>query len=488
MTHAALIYPHQLFADHPALDGMARAVMVEDPLLFTQFPFHRKKLILHRATMKRYAKGLQERGVIVHYIDASELAETGSIVDALRRFHIGSVRYVDPCDDWLATRLAASLAQHKITGTVLDDPHFLTDASVIRDFAAGKKRLFFTEFYIAQRRRLGLLIADDGQPLGGKWSFDPANRKRLPKGIHIPKLRAPREHESVVEARQYVRAHFRDAIGSDAEFGYPTDHAGAAAWLETFVRQRLASFGDYEDAISTTHDVLFHSVLTPMLNIGLLSPRQVIDAALTESGRVPLNSLEGFVRQVMGWREFVRLVYRRHGRRQRTRNFWGFTHGIPDAFYDGSTGVEPVDHVIRKVLKTGYCHHIERLMILGNFMLLCELSPDAVYRWFMELFIDSYDWVMVPNVYGMSQFADGGLMTTKPYISGSSYVLRMSNFHKGSWCAVWDALYWRFLDRHADFLSKNPRMAIMVKMRLKLGDRLKDHLRVADSFLARLHG
>jgi deoxyribodipyrimidine photolyase-related protein len=150
--------------------------------------------------------------------------------------------------------------------------------------------------------------------------------------------------------------------------------------------------------------------------------------------------------------------------------------------------VEPVDHVIRQVLRTGYCHHIERLMILGNFMLLCELAPDAVYRWFMEMFIDSYDWVMVPNVYGMSQFADGGLMTTKPYISGSSYVLKMSDFAKGSWCATWDALYWRFVDRHAYVLAKNPRMAIMVKMRLKLGDRLKEHVRVADAFLAQLRG
>jgi len=485
---AALIYPHQLFADHPALAGVSCAVMVEEPLLFTQFQFHRQKLILHRATMKRYSECLRKGGVIVHYVDVSELAETGSIVDTLRRLHIRSVHYVDPCDDWLATRLAASLAQHKIPATVHADPHFLTDASVIRDFAAGKKRLFFTDFYIAQRRRLGLLIAEDGMPVGGQWSFDTANRKRLPKGIHIPKIGTHQEHESVVEARQYVRAHFRDAIGSDADFGYPTDHAGAAAWLATFVQERLASFGDYEDAISSAHDVLFHSVLTPMLNIGLLSPQQVIDAALAEVGRVPLNALEGFVRQVMGWREFVRLVYRTHGRVQRKKNFWGFTHGIPAAFYDGSTGVEPVDHVIRQVLRTGYCHHIERLMILGNFMLLCELSPDAVYRWFMEMFIDSYDWVMVPNVYGMSQFADGGLMSTKPYISGSSYVLKMSDFKKGSWCAVWDALYWRFVDRHADFLAKNPRMAMMVKMRLKLGDRLEHHLRVADSFLAQLHG
>jgi deoxyribodipyrimidine photolyase-related protein len=488
LKDAALIYPHQLFADHPALAGVSHAVMVEEPLLFTQFTFHRQKLILHRAAMKRYAKELQKRRVAVHYIEASELTETGSIAGVLRRLRIGSVHYVDPCDDWLATRLAAALAQQNIAATVHPDPHFLTEASMLRDFAACKKRLFFTEFYIAQRRRLGLLLAKDGTPVGGRWSFDPVNRKRLPKGVRIPKMLLPQEHESVVEARQYVRAKFRDAIGSDADFGYPTDHAGAAAWLATFVRERLASFGDYEDAISAKHAVLFHSVLTPMLNIGLLSPRQVIDAALAEAGRVPLNALEGFVRQVMGWREFVRLVYLRHGRRQRTQNFWGFTHGIPAAFYDGSTGVEPVDHVIRQVLRTGYCHHIERLMILGNFMLLCELSPDAVYRWFMEMFVDSYDWVMAPNVYGMSQFADGGLMTTKPYISGSSYVLKMSDFAKGSWCATWDALYWRFVDRHADVLSKNPRMAIMVKMRLKLGDRLKEHLRVADSFLARLHG
>jgi deoxyribodipyrimidine photolyase-related protein len=488
MTQAALIYPHQLFADHPALTGVRRAVMIEDPLLFTQFPFHRQKLILHRASMKRFAKRLDQRGVVVHFVEAGTLAETGGIGEVLRRLRIGSVRYVDPCDDWLASRLAESLARHQIGATVLDDPFFLTDPAVLRDFAAGKKRLFFNEFYIAQRKRLGLLLTDEGRPVGGQWSFDPANRKRLPKGLHVPPASTLRADRSVAEARRYVRTHFPEAIGSDDDFGYPTDHAAAAAWLKTFVRERLASFGDYEDAISTNHDVLFHSVLTPMLNIGLLSPRQVIDAALAESGRVPLNSLEGFVRQVIGWREFMRLVYRRHGRRQRTRNFWALTRGMPAAFYGGTTGVEPVDHVIRQVLKTGYCHHIERLMILGNFMLLCDISPDAVYRWFMEMFIDSYDWVMVPNVYGMSQFADGGLMTTKPYISGSSYVLKMSDFAKGPWCSVWDALYWRFVDRHADFLSRNPRMAVMVKMRLKLGKRLANHLRVADAFLARLHG
>ena len=482
MTRAALIYPHQLFADHPALAGASRAVMVEEPLYFTQLRYHRQKLILHRATMRRFADDLRRR-----HVEARELSETAALVDALERLRIRSVQYVDPCDDWLSTRLAAALGEHEIAASVLDDPHFLTPSSVIRDFSADKKRLFFTEFYIAQRKRLGLLLERDGKPVGGQWSFDQENRKKLSKGTRVPETQRPEEGEFVVEARHYVRTHFPGAIGSDAEFGYPTDHAGAALWLDTFVQQRLASFGDYEDAISTQHVVLFHSVFTPMLNIGLLSPRQVIDAAMARAGRIPLNSLEGFLRQVIGWREFVRLVYLTHGRIQRTRNFWGFTHDVPTAFYDASTGIDPVDHVIRQVLRTGYCHHIERLMILGNFLLHCEVNPDSVYRWFMEFFVDAYDWVMVPNVYGMSQHADGGLMTTKPYISGSSYVLKMSNFKKGPWCAVWDALYWRFVDRHSDFFEGNPRMAVMVKMKDRLGDKLKEHRCVADSFLARLH-
>jgi deoxyribodipyrimidine photolyase-related protein len=333
---------------------------------------------------------------------------------------------------------------------------------------------------------LNVLLTANKKPLGGQWSFDPENRKKLPKGIAVPAIPRVPETDDIRAARASVREDFQHAIGEDTAFNYPTDHASAAQWLTTFIRDRLQTFGDYEDAISRDHAVLFHSVLTPMLNVGLLSPRQVIDAALAEADRVPLNSLEGFVRQVIGWREFVRLVYLTRGRKQRTQNFWRFTRKMPTSFYDGTTGIEPVDHVIRQVLRTGYCHHIERLMVLGNFFLLCDIHPDAVYRWFMELFIDAYDWVMVPNIYGMSQYADGGVMTTKPYISGSSYVLKMSNFAKGAWCPIWDALYWRFIDLHSDFFSANPRMAVMVKMKDKLGEKLREHRRVADEFLSRL--
>jgi deoxyribodipyrimidine photolyase-related protein len=223
-----------------------------------------------------------------------------------------------------------------------------------------------------------------------------------------------------------------------------------------------------------------------MLNIGLLSPQDIIDRAMAYADRVPLNSLEGFVRQVIGWREFVRAIYRTRGVQQRTTNYWNHERKIPSSFYDGSTGIEPVDVVIRRVLELGYCHHIERLMILGNFMLLCDFDPDEVYRWFMELFIDAYDWVMVPNVYGMSQHADGGLMTTKPYISGSSYVLRMSSFKKGPWCEIWDALYWRFMNKHRSFFAGNARMGVMVSQLDKMGSKLDKHLAVAEKFLKEL--
>jgi deoxyribodipyrimidine photolyase-related protein len=201
-----------------------------------------------------------------------------------------------------------------------------------------------------------------------------------------------------------------------------------------------------------------------MLNIGLLTPEQIISKALIigQTKNIPLNSLEGFIRQIMGWREFIKIVYEREGTKQRTTNYWKFTRKIPASFWKGTTGIPPIDSTIHKILKTGYCHHIERLMVLGNFMLLCEFDPNEVYKWFMEMFIDAYDWVMVPNVYGMTQFADGGLMTTKPYISGSNYLMKMSDYEKGEWQGIWDGLFWRFMHEHRSFFLKNPRLGMLV--------------------------
>ena len=221
----------------------------------------------------------------------------------------------------------------------------------------------------------------------------------------------------------------------------------------------------------------------------MLTPDFVVQKALEHSKQydIPMNSLEGFIRQIIGWREYVRAVYSLVGRKQRTTNFWGHTRKIPKSFWNATTGIEPIDTVIQRVLDTGYCHHIERLMVVGNFMLLCEFDPDEVYRWFMELFIDSYDWVMVPNVYGMSQYADGGLIVTKPYISSSNYILRMSDFKPGRWCEIWDGLYWHFVHKQRIFFQTNPRLGMMVHQLDRMDKvKLNNHIKVASKFLKEL--
>ena len=227
-----------------------------------------------------------------------------------------------------------------------------------------------------------------------------------------------------------------------------------------------------------------------MLNIGLLTPQQIMDATLdyVDAHDVPINSVEGFIRQIIGWREFMRATYVDLGVSMRTTNHWGHTRKIPESFWTGETGIDPIDDIIKRALKTGYANHIERLMFLGGFMFLCEFDPKEIYRWFMELFVDAYDWVMVPNVYAMSQNADGGQITTKPYFSGSNYVKKMSNWSgKGEWADIWDALYWRWIWQHADELEKNPRWAMMVSTARRMSDETREgHLNRAASYLREL--
>ena len=482
---ATLIYPHQLFDPPHCARGADRVFLIEDPLFFRQYKFHVKKLILHRASMKSFADRLTRSGMEVEYIEVDQLASTQEIARHLVNRQVTQVTFYELGDDWLERRLLESLGQHRISFQVVPSPGFLTSLEDWKGWSKDRSKLHFTEFYIHQRIRLGILIDADSNPQGGKWSFDPENRKKLPAGLEIPPVPLFDSSQYVKEAEKYVRAKFPAAIGEMTHFEYAISHAQAEKLLDDFLVKRLGNFGDYEDAIDKEETILFHSVLTPSLNIGLLTPDQVIQAALKIKD-VPLNSLEGFVRQVMGWREFVRGVYVERGRSQRTSNFWSHTRPLPDAFYKGSTGVLPVDTVIHRVRRSGYCHHIERLMVLGNFMLLCEVDPNEVYRWFMEFFIDAYDWVMVPNVYGMSMYADGGKMTTKPYISGSNYIRKMSNFPKGDWCEIWDGLYWRFIAKHRDFFSSNPRMSVMTAQLNRMGSKLDSHLRIAEDYLANL--
>ena len=288
-----------------------------------------------------------------------------------------------------------------------------------------------------------------------------------------------------------MESDFPDAIGSIDTLIYPTTHEQAKDWFQAFLKERFERFGDYEDAIVAGQSWLWHAVLTPMLNVGLLTPEHVVKETLAyaDQNEIPINALEGFIRQVIGWREFMRATYEALGVKMRTTNHWNHQRKIPASFYDGTTGIDPIDDTIKRVLETGYCHHIERLMVLGGFMFLCEFDPDEVYRWFMELFVDSYDWVMVPNVYAMSQHADGGLITTKPYFSGSNYIKKMSDWKAGDWADTWDGLYWRFIWKHRQALAKNPRWAMMCRTAERMGkNKLNSHLGHAGAFFKKLDG
>lgn len=371
-----------------------------------------------------------------------------------------------------------------------NSPLFLLTKDQINNYFKNKKRFYQTDFYTRQRKHFKILVDEKLQPLGGKWTFDAENRLKYPKGKKPPVIQFPHSNEFRKEAILYVEKYFASNYGEISDdYIYPTTFEESRAWLKQFLHSRFAEFGDFEDALVEKENILHHSVLTPMMNVGLLTPQKVLDEAITFANEksIPLNSLEGFVRQILGWREFIRGVYETKGVYERTANYWNFNRKIPASFWNATTGIAPVDSTIKKVLETGYCHHIERLMVLGNFMLLCEFDPDEVYRWFMELFIDAYDWVMVPNVYGMSQFADGGLMATKPYISGSNYLLKMSDYKKGDWQFIWDGLFWRFMHTHREFFLKNPRLSMLVKTFDKMPEEKRnEHLRKANDYLRSL--
>ncbi|MFD0765995.1 cryptochrome/photolyase family protein [Mucilaginibacter lutimaris] len=491
-----LIFPHQLFQKHPAVKDGRLVYLVEEELFFNQYTFHKKKLVLHRASMQFYAGFLRDKGIDVRYIEATdELCDVRKLIPYLAKQGAENIHYADVADDWLEKRLDSSCGKHNIALAKYRSPNYLNSADDVAEYFDGRKTYFQTDFYITQRKERKILLEADGKPIGGKWTYDSENRARFPKGEVAPTLDIPAENKYVAEARKWVDKNYPDNYGSTASpFGnlgglYPVTYQEAGQWLHNFLKQRFHNFGIYEDAMVAQQSFLYHSVLTPMLNVGLLNPQQIIDAALdfAADNAVPLNSLEGFVRQVMGWREFIHIVYEREGVKQRTKNYWGFKRKIPASFWKGETGIVPVDMVIKKVLDTGYSHHIERLMVMGNFMLLCEFDPHHVYQWFMEMYIDAYDWVMVPNTYGMTQFADGGLMVTKPYISGSNYLMKMGDWPKGEWQETWDGLFWRFMHVHRNFFLQNPRLGMLIKTFDKMPpEKREKHLKSAECFLQEL--
>jgi deoxyribodipyrimidine photolyase-related protein len=489
MSAVSLLFPHQLFQDHELYSNGLPIYLIEEHLFFREFNFHKQKLAFHRASMKYHQSFLQKKGNMVHYIDSTNPnSDIRELLLQLAQENIKTVHFVNPTDNWLEKRILEITAKNEIELIEYENPLFINTRQDLESFfKPGKKSFFQTTFYKQQRLKYNILIQESNQPSGGKWTFDADNRKKYPNKKTPPAIPFPENDKYWQEAISYVNKNFESNPGEiSSQPVYPINKVESDKWLQQFFQNRFHSFGDYEDAIVQEQVFLHHSVLSPLLNTGLMSPMEVIEKSLAyaDSHEVPINSLEGFIRQILGWREFIRGMYECKGTESRNSNFWKFKRKIPNSFYDGSTGIVPVDETIKKVLKYGYCHHIERLMVIGNFMLLCEFHPKEVYRWFMELFIDAYDWVMVPNVYGMSQFADSGLFATKPYISGSNYLMKMSNYKKGEWQTVWDGLFWRFMDIHRSFFLSNPRLGMLVRTFDKMDPHRKHALhKSADDFL-----
>lgn len=490
---AVFVFPHHLFENHPAFRKDRLICLLEDPLFFgdERYPlsFHKQKLVFHFASMRQFEKSLQARGYQTAYIEANRFSNPPksdfirSVVSLLKPCAI----HVAEIDDYILEKRLRSAAEEKgLSLTVHTSPLFLAPLCDYSNWFRRKSHFFFHSFYIEQRKRFGILM-EEGGPVGDKWSFDSENRKKVPKGLYFPPLTVRNKDKEVQEAKELVEKNYSHCPGSLASFNYPTSHEGARRWFEEFLQTRFQDFGLYEDALMKDERLLFHSLLSPLLNTGLLTPKEVVEKTLTYAAthKIPLNSMEGFLRQIIGWREFIRGVYHFSGTIQRKRNFFGHERKMPRAFYEGASGIFPLDHVIKTAQKHAYLHHIERLMVAGNFFFLCEIHPNEVYKWFMELFIDAYDWVMVPNVYGMSQYADGGMMTTKPYISGSNYLLKMSNYPKGEWTALWDALFWRKMIKHLPFFEKQPRLRMIAEMAKKKAQDVKT-LSLAERFLEEL--
>lgn len=488
MSNTGIVFPHQLFEESDVLNNCQTIYLVEEWLFFRQYHFHKRKIAFHRASMKFYQSHLEKLGKKVVYVNSfDEISDIRLLIPTLKQKGINHLSYIETTDHWLEKRLISSANKNDIALNTFSSPLFLNTSEENRQYFSDKKRFFQTDFYIHQRKKRNILLEDASKPVGGKWSFDDENRLKYPKGKVPPNTNFEQINPFHEEAIEYTNKYFSCNYGSlnPTDF-FPVTFKDSKKWLLQFLETKFVAFGDYEDAILQNEKWLHHSLLTPMLNIGLISPSFILNETLlyTSKNHIPLNSLEGFIRQIAGWREFIRAVYELKGSEERTKNFWGFKRKIPESFWKGETGILPIDITIKKVLETGYCHHIERLMVLGNFMLLCEFDPEEVYRWFMELFIDAFDWVMVPNVYGMSQFADGGIMSTKPYISGSNYLMKMSDYPKGEWQAVWDGLFWHFMDKQRAFFLKNPRLGMLVRTFDKMSeDKKQEHLKNALDFL-----
>jgi deoxyribodipyrimidine photolyase-related protein len=461
----------------PAHDTIWMAEVREES---THIPSSKQRTTVFLSAMRHFAAQLQARGWPVVYSQLDDAHNSGTLAGeldkAIANLEVQALVMTAPGDWRVLQSLRAVAQQQGLPLDVRDDTHFF---STVREFAAhakGRKQLRLEYFYREMRQKTGILMANQ-KPIGDQWNFDADNRgsfgKQGPGQLPAPTRCAP--DAITQEVMRLVNDQLAHHPGSIAEFGWPVTRAQALVALDEFITQRLPSFGLYQDAMCEGEVWLYHSHLSCALNLKLLNPREVLAAAEAafHKGHAPLEAVEGFVRQILGWREYVRGIYWTHMPDYAELNTQQAHEPLPEFYWTGDTEMACLRDAIGQTLQHGYAHHIQRLMVTGLYALLLGVAPKQVHQWYLGVYVDAVEWVELPNTLGMSQFADGGLMASKPYIASGKYIDRMSNHCKGcrfnpaestgATACPFTTLYWDYLYRHADVLAKNPRMLMQLK-------------------------
>ncbi len=458
---------------------------------------HAQKILAIFAAMRDFASHLKAQGHRVRYVAIDDPSNrhllTGNLDALIPHYQASAVQYQTP-DEWrLDAQLSAWAQSVPVPVTMVDSEHFYTSRHEAAQLFQGRKQWLLEHFYRTQRRRHAVLMESTGKPAGGQWNFDHDNRKPW-HGTppEPPDFRPLHDHSALW---QTIAASGIDHFGNPQAqcFRWPLNRTEALAQLDAFIAHTLPHFGDYQDAISSQGWRLFHSLLSFALNVKMLNPREVVQAAETawRDGLVPLAAAEGFIRQILGWREYVRGFYWAHMPGYTETNALGHHHPLPEWFWTGKTDMACMASAINTSLENAYAHHIQRLMVIGNFALLAGLDPQELHRWYLGIYIDAFEWVEAPNTLGMSQFADGGLLATKPYVSSAAYIDRMSDHCKGcchdkkaktgDGACPFNALYWDFFARHEHQLRGNHRLAMVYRSWDKMAPEAQQAIRVQAS-------
>ncbi len=469
----------------PTLSSLAAGDPLRDRVLMaelhdeaTYVRHHKKKIAFLFAAMRHFAQGLRAGGWTLDYITLDAPDNQGSftaqVAQAVAQLQPERIVVTEPGEWRVAQMFAGWQERFKVPVDVLPDDRFLSSPTEFRGWAEGRKQLRMEYFYRDMRRKTGLLMEGD-QPAGGQWNFDADNRKPADADLFMPQPLAFEPAAITQDVLALVAARFDNHFGDLMPFGYAVTRADAEAAFAAFVKKALPRFGDYQDAMLTGEPFLYHAVIAQYLNCGLLDPLQVcrqVEAAW-RAGKVPLNAAEGFIRQIIGWREYVRGIYWLKMPGYEASNFFGHTRPLPGFYWTAETDMACVKAAVTQTKEQAYAHHIQRLMVTGNFAMLAGIDPHELHEWYLGVYADAYEWVELPNTVGMSQFADGGLLASKPYAASGAYINRMSNYcgscryavkqRTGPDACPFNALYWDFISRHRDKIGSNPRIAQMVR-------------------------